>query len=258
VAGAFIDAETIQFRDLDEYFDLARESDVSFEHTSAWADFTSGGSARGRGIFLRGNFTRSPRTPHRAGFSVPFFAPEWLLNRFSIRAFNHLYFTRLTDRSVRRRVHYDPFFFPLDVVKSWNRLYGRRGLFQYQFVVPPGAARRVMAGVSEALDGSGVRPFLTILKSFGPRRSPGILSFPMEGLTVALDFPNLGEPTRRLFDRLDSLVADHGGRVYPAKDARMSAGMFRRFFPRLAEFSRFVDPKCSSGLWRRVMGVAHA
>jgi L-gulonolactone oxidase len=105
--------------------------------------------------------------------------------------------------------------------------------------------------------GSRIRPFLVVLKSFGARTSPGMLSFPMEGLTVAMDFPNLGERTRQMFDRLDEIVLSQGGRLYPAKDARMSADMFQKGYPMWKEFARNIDPGFSSEFWRRVAGGGH-
>lgn len=261
IPSTFLDVEMIRFRDLEEYFSLARESDEKFEHTSAWADFLPAGKNFGRGIFLRGNFSDSRPGRglrlHGAPWTIPFPAPNWFLSRLILKPFNGFYYRRECGHKVSRRTHYDPFFFPLDVIGQWNRLYGKRGFFQYQFVLP---ARSVISGmekVKEILRESWVRPFLTVLKNFGPKKSPGMLSFPMEGLTVALDFPNLGEKTRALFDRLDETVAIHGGRLYPAKDARMSAKSFQLFFPRWKEWALHVDPKFSSDFWRRVTGGEH-
>jgi FAD/FMN-containing dehydrogenase len=260
IPSAFVEAETVPFRNLEEYLSIARESDSGFEHTSAWSDFLSTGKNFGRGVFFRGNFGEPWVTNrfrvHPPSKTVPVFAPNWLLSRPWMRAFNAAYFLRHGRRSVRW-VHYDPFFFPLDGIDRWNRLYGRRGFFQYQFVVPSRSTGAMIRRVEEVLRSTHVRPFLAVLKSFGPKKSPGTLSFPMEGLTVALDFPNLGEPTRQLFDRLDDVVLSEGGHLYPAKDARMSARMFQEGFPAWREFARHVDPKISSDFWRRVTGGVH-
>ncbi|MFH1263670.1 MAG: FAD-binding oxidoreductase [Pseudomonadota bacterium] len=260
IPSAFLDAEAIRFRNFEEYLALAAESDQKFEHTSAWADLLNGGKAFGRGIFLRGNFSesgaRSRFSTRRTPLTMPFRAPNWLLNRASVGLFNRFYFWRQFRTAKRMRVHYDPFFFPLDVLHRWNQLYGKRGFFQYQFLLP---FRSMVAGMEEVLfllRRSSIRPFLTVFKQFGSLPSPGILSFPMEGITVALDFPNRGRITRETFDRIDKIVASHDGRLYPAKDARMPGAYFRKFFPAWREFRNHIDPAFGSDLWRRVTGGA--
>ena len=131
-------------------------------------------------------------------------------------------------------------------------MYGRKGFYQYQCVIPEDregtAVRRLLSAIARSGEGS----FLAVLKHFGNLSSPGLLSFPRPGITLALDFPNRGEKTLSLFNRLDEIVASSGGAVYPAKDARMSGKSFRRFFPKWEEFLRFKDPGLSSDFWRRV------
>jgi L-gulonolactone oxidase len=149
-------------------------------------------------------------------------------------------------------VHYDPFLFPLDRIHDWNRLYGRRGFFQHQSVVPmanaPSAINRLLALSAGDRQGS----FLVVLKLFGPRRSPGLLSFPMEGATLALDLPNRGEETRDLLARMAYVVRAAGGRIYPAKDAVLSGEAFRAAYPRWREVEAHRDPAIISDFWRRV------
>jgi FAD/FMN-containing dehydrogenase len=169
-----------------------------------------------------------------------------------LRLFNAAYYHRQMQGSRRQAVHYAPFFYPLDGVEHWNRMYGRNGFFQFQCAVPPVGARDALQQMLREIAGSGQGSFLAVLKEFGDLASPGLLSFPRPGATLALDFPNAGSATLRLLDRLEAIVMAAGGALYPAKDARMSGEAFRRSFPRLEEFAAHVDPQFSSSFWRRV------
>lgn len=256
VESALIDIESVRFDNLDAFFELTSDSDARFEYTVAWVDCLARDRDLGRGIFFRGNHATGTDGPapgaRRSRLSVPFFAPRFLLNGWTLRAFNSLYYGRHRDRIVRRTTHYGSFFYPLDSVRDWNRLYGRRGLLQYQCLVPHEGGREAVRAMFSRVSASGQGSFLAVLKVFGDVPSPGLLSFPRPGITLALDFPNRGHRTLDLLDELDSLVRRHGGRVYPAKDARMSPRSFQAYFPEWRDFSRFVDPAFSSGFWRRV------
>ena len=144
------------------------------------------------------------------------------------------------------------FFYPLDSIHHWNRIYGARGFFQYQFVVPFEQDNRAIREILRQIGDSGQGSFLAVLKTFGTIPSPGLLSFPAPGVTLALDFPNRGAETLQLFERLDRIVLEAGGRIYPAKDARMSAQTFRAGFPQWEKLAPYVDPAFSSSFWRRV------
>ena len=148
--------------------------------------------------------------------------------------------------------HYQPFFFPLDSINSWNRVYGKKGFFQYQCVIPPENSKVGAKEILRTIKKSNQNSYLGVLKDFGDIRSKGLLSFPRPGTTLALDFPNKGEETLGLFNKLDSIVSEFKGALYPAKDARMSGEMFRTSFPKHEEFSKFIDPKFSSNFWKRV------
>ena len=255
VAGAGIAQERVRFANLDEFLTLAAE-DAAHEYTVAWVDCLARGRRLGRGVYLRGAHVPFPAGVRRrgsgAGPRVPFDAPSHLLNRATLGAFNALQYRRGPAKAARTTVAYEPFFFPLDALGDWNRLYGAAGFLQYQCVVPdsPGgaAARAILERVSRSTE----TPTLGVIKRFGSIASPGLLSFPRPGLTLAIDFSFRGKRTLDLLDELDREVRDAGGAVYPAKDARMSAESFRAFFPAWRTFSTLVDPKFSSSFWRRV------
>jgi FAD/FMN-containing dehydrogenase len=254
VRGAWLDSEDIAFHRLDEFFDLAEASEAGHEHTVAWVDCLADGRALGRGIFSRANPAADlDRSEHRPGrFTVPVDAPAGLLNPLTLRMFNTTVFSLNSARAGRRRAHYGDFFFPLDKVGGWNRIYGRPGFFQYQCAVPAGVARPASAELLSQIARSGQGSFLAVLKTFGPAPSPGMLSFPLAGATLALDFPNRGRSTLDLLARLDAVVREAGGRLYPAKDGRIDRTMFQAGYPRLAEFARHRDPGLTSSFWRRV------
>ncbi|MFZ4538375.1 FAD-binding protein [Propionivibrio sp.] len=249
ISGTGIAVENTRFSGLDEFFALNTIAEARHEYTVAWIDCLA---STPRGIFMGGDHVAdgdlalAPRKP----LSFPLTLPFSLINGLSLRAFNQAYYRRpLAATSV---THYAPFFYPLDGVLHWNRLYGRQGFYQYQLVLPM-AAREALVDVLRSISASGQGSFLAVLKTFGERASPGLLSFPMPGVTLALDFPNRGAPTLALFDRLDAIVGAAGGRLYAAKDARMSGEFFRRSYPRLNEFLPFIDPKFSSDFARRVL-----
>ena len=250
VAGGYMDVETIPFHSTEEFLELTAESDSSFEYTVAWVDCVS--RRVGRGIFFRGNHSRQPgiQPPSGTRLSVPFALPGWLLNRATIKAFNTAYYYRNKAKSRKATVPCDPFFYPLDSVGRWNFMYGRRGFLQYQCVVPTQAMPKLLRLIAD----SGMGSFLAVLKQFGSVASPGMLSFPRPGLTLALDFAMRGGRTLALLKQLDQVVIEAGGALYPAKDARMGPEMFAQSFPNWREFRTFVDPKLSSSLWRRVTG----
>ena len=250
--------EALPFASLSEFLELSDQVSAR-PYIVGWVDCTAGSARGGRGILFTGEHASSEvRThpPHRwPRVAVP--APSWLLNRFSARAFNAAYRLR-NSRARKGTAHYESFFFPLDAVPGWNLLYGRAGFLQWQCVVPlataPGALATIMDEVRRARDGS----YLGVIKLFGDRPSPGMLSFPRAGVTLALDFPIRGRRTFDLLDRLDAILLEAGGGLYAAKDARMSAAMFRQSHPRLGEFLPHRDHGMRSRMWARVMeGAVH-
>jgi FAD/FMN-containing dehydrogenase len=261
VSSSFIDQEVIRFGGLREFFALADESDESHEYTVAWVDCLAKGSALGRGLFFRGNHASSEEGRFEYGktgrIGVPLTPPFSLVNRLSLRVFNSLYYRKPLPRRSPKRVPVGPFFYPLDAIRRWNRIYGPRGFLQYQCVLPPDVSEAAMEGILGQIARSGTGSFLAVLKRFGDVPSPGLLSFPRPGITLALDFPHGGGSTLDLLDSLDEITETSGGAVNPSKDARMSAGSFQSFFPRWAELKPFMDPAFSSSFWRRVTSTQH-
>ena len=254
IAGPCLDVESIRFGHLDEFFSLCDESERDFEYTVAWIDCLGRGKHLGRGILQRANHASSPAKMAAAARnkSVPFALPVSLVNPLSLRVFNTIYYHRGKARRRNASEHFQGFFFPLDGIHHWNRLYGPQGFYQYQCVVPGAVGRAATAELLQAIARSGMGSFLAVLKRFGAVQSPGMLSFPREGVTLALDFPNKGAPLIRLFESLDRIVTAAGGALYPAKDGRMPAALFRGGYPRWQEFKNYIDPHSSSSFWRRV------
>jgi FAD/FMN-containing dehydrogenase len=253
IGGAFLDVEIIPYGKLEDFWPLAEESVSDYEHTVAWIDCASRGEKSGRGIFSRANWIAdSAYDLHddRSWKRVFIEAPGMALNRLTVGAFNEAYHRANSAKAGKSRQHYAPFFYPLDAIGGWNKLYGRRGMLQYQCVVPRETQRDAIRALLDVIADSGQASFLAVLKTFGDLPSPGLLSFPRPGATLALDFPFRGDTTLKLMARLDAIVADAGGALYPAKDGRMSGDMFRRSFPKWGKFMK--DPALESDFWRRV------
>ncbi|MEZ0075042.1 FAD-binding protein [Planotetraspora sp. GP83] len=241
-------------RDLDQTLDVMTATDDRYRYTVAWIDLLARGGRMGRSVLTRGDHARLDDLPSRMrrdplGFaprprlSAPPWVPGGLLNRASIGAFNAVWYGKAP--SARRGVVQGiaPFFHPLDGVGHWNRMYGSHGFVQYQFVVPFGA-EETLRRVVERLSGAGVVSFLTVLKRFG-EGTPGMLSFPMPGWTLALDIPTGQSGLAGMLTELDGWVAAAGGRIYLAKDSRMSAAIMAATYPRLEEWRairRRIDP----------------
>ena len=254
VAGPWLDTETVPYANLDEFFRLADDSEAQWEHTVSWIDCISGGG--GRGLFMRGNPADAGYRPEPKGrkLTMPIVPPVSLVNRLTLRPFNTAYYNLKKWQAGRTITHYEPFFYPLDNLLEWNRMYGPRGFFQYQSVVPREVGQPAVQAMLKEIARSGDGSFLAVHKTFGNRQPVGMLSFPQPGVTLALDFPNHGERTHKLFERLDAIVREAKGRIYPAKDARMPKELFAAGYPRLPEFIKYRDPRISSGLSRRLMG----
>ncbi len=253
IQGPWIESENLPFKDLTNFFDLANLSENSWEHTVSWVDCLN---VKGRGVFIRGNHAGSkdkPQSPSRV-IDVPFVPLVSLVNRFSLRPFNWAYYRSQANKRKASLVNYETFFHPLDNIKNWNRIYGPRGFYQYQSVVPTKNGKEAVLAMLKAISAKGEGSFLAVLKTFGNRKPLGMMSFPMPGVTLALDFPNKGEKTLALMSSLDDIVRDSGGRIYAAKDSCMPRDLWESGYPQLAEFLNYRDPGISSAFSRRLMG----
>lgn len=255
IKSAYLDSERIAFGHVRDFFALAADSEKSHEHTVAWIDCASGRSHLGRGIFQRANWAADGGLDvhdDEKTLTMLMEAPNFALNGLTVRLFNIFYYRLQKWGPSCQRLHYAQSFYPLDAILEWNRLYGRRGFFQYQCVIPHVDAPVAIEELLRRIAHSGAGSFLAVLKTLGPKASPGMLSFPRDGVTLALDFANNGVRTHKLLATLDDVVREAKGRLYPAKDARMPADMFKAGYPRLAEFQPLVDPVCTSDFWKRV------
>ncbi len=254
VPSVWLETQTTPFNDLVGFFHLTEQHSSHYEYTVAWVDCLA--KRQVRGLLMSAQHVEHGEwmSAKRRQLSVPFTPPLSLINRVSLQLFNTAYYHLNARRVAQRRVHYEPFFYPLDSVFGWNRLYGRRGFFQYQSVVPSSVGFDATQAMLVEIARAGAGSFLTVLKTFTECRSPGLLSFPRPGVTLALDFPNQGARTLALFKRLDAIVSAAGGRLYCAKNAVMSPELFAAGYPRLAEFLLYRDPGISSDLSRRLMG----
>ncbi len=259
IESPYIKVETTAFHGLDEFYVLSESANKHHRYSVAWIDCASSGKNFARGLFMAGDHVdHTPQgKPTKAvqaepKLSIPFNFPKLALNRYSIKAFNALYFNKNSVMSSGTSYqHYDSYFYPLDGLGDWNRIYGKQGFYQYQFVVPF-SEKATMEKILNKIVESGLGSFLAVLKEFGDVDSPGLLSFPRPGICLALDFANRGEITLKLAKELDALVIKAGGAVYPAKDVRMSSQAFKAYFPKVEEFKEFIDPKFTSDFWKRV------
>lgn len=266
VSSAYAEVEYKKSANLDqalERFESRRGRDRKY--SVAWIDCLAGGASLGRCVLMEGDHLSADRLPYNLkdqpfdtkparAKSVPFHFPNIALNSLSVRLFNDLYYERHHEGI--EVVALDPFFYPLDGIHHWNRIYGRRGFVQYQALLPPQTARRGLIELLERISASGNASFLAVLKRTGDQ-GPGMLSFPTTGYTLALDLANTGEKLNALNRELDEILLKHGGRLYLAKDSLMSAETFAAMYPRLEEFravKKRVDPggRFSSTQARRV------
>ncbi len=270
VATAYVTVDYHKAANLDEALEQFDTGDAQYQYSVAWIDCLASGASMGRSVIMQGNHAtmndlserqrENPLAPRRGrALPMPCHAPGWALNPLSVKLFNAAFYRK--HKNGRKVEHYDPFFYPLDGVNDWNRLYGRRGLIQYQPVLPRETSRTALVALLELLTRSKRASFLAVLKSYGPQND-GMLSFPLAGHTLALDLPYTGRALLELIEAMDRIVLEHGGRLYLAKDACMSRATFEAGYPRLAEFKqlcRQLDPrgKFSSSQSRR-LGITEA
>lgn len=234
IRSASIEQRTLKARCLEEVceqFDAHQQATYSV----AWIDCVARGRNLGRSVLILGEHAEAGgfKLQSRQSMSVPIYAPSGLLNKWTVTGFNALYFARARNDH-RANMSLRSFFFPLDAIGTWNRLYGRRGFVQYQFVVPAAVGVAGLRSILKGIADSGKGSFLAVLKAFGPAND-NLLSFPSTGYTLALDF-KVEPDVFSLLDRLDQQVLNFGGRLYLTKDARMSEATFKKSYPRWQEF----------------------
>ncbi|GMT41842.1 MAG: FAD-linked oxidase [bacterium] len=241
IESAYIKQETAAAKDLSEMMDLFEASSDS-AYSAAWLDCLNAKSGdAGRGVMITGEHatrdevqfaTEPPPSPKIKKMTVPFKIPRLALNGYTAGVFNNIYYKRMSRKSPAI-VNYNSFFYPVDGVNSWNRIYGKRGFVQYQFVLPKDRSKNGLKKMLGKITNGGPGAYLAVLKIFGKQES--FISFPMEGYTLALDFP----VTRKIFGflkELDKIVLDFGGRLYLAKDARMNSEMFSKSYENSEKF----------------------
>ncbi len=256
-----IEVETVRVENLDHFFEESSKS-KDFTHVVSWIDTVKRGKAMGRGVMMRGRHAGSDASFDAGGVDrlasmlgkiadgKNFESNAWL-NRFTITAFNEAYFRKERKGTHASTSHFAPFFFPLDAVQNWNYVYGPRGFLQYQFVVP---SRDAVRAALEEVTRSGQFSFLSVIKEFGDQDHGG-LSFPCEGITLAMDFPNTGAALMRLFERLDDLVLEAGGRVYMGKDARLSRPKMRAMYPEWVRWKEVRDEWDPERVFQSDLGI---
>jgi len=256
VESSYLRVRTVRTRSLEETCRALLDTQADHAYSVAWVDLLCRRRRRGRGLVMLGNHAAAAEVPGDAPLAlhpaprlgVPTWFPGFLVNGLTARAFNELYYHRQWRQSTEGVVHYDPFFYPLDAVADWNRVYGRRGFLQYQFAIPFPDGVDVLDRIIDQLGRAGRGSTLAVLKTFGPQ--DGILSFPMPGFTLAMDSP-VGSPRQlaSLSEITDMLVAA-GGRVYLAKDAIVTREQFEPMYPRLDEFRRIRRRHDPDGVFR--------
>lgn len=255
VSSPDIRQKSIRFNHLDQYFDICDEIDQRHEYSVAWIDQLTSGQNFGRGVLMAGDHAETGEgsfsLPKPAKLSVPFTPPINLINKLSLTAFNAAYFHKAKAGTHESTAPWQSYFYPLDAIKGWNRLYGPKGLFQHQSVYPLANGRETTIKLLECAKRHGHASFLTVLKRFGAKNSVGLFSFPCEGFTLTLDFANQGARTLKFLRELDEITIAAGGAVNPYKDQRMAPDIFKASFPDWERLENHRDPKFISNFWQR-------
>ena len=256
IQSQYVEQTTIKTKNLKETLEMFEKYKDS-TYSVAWIDCLAQGKNRGRSLLMLGEFAKDGQLDYRGkkAINIPFYFPSMLLNRWSVSLFNFLFYIKVIKKVSKRRVGLDSFFYPLDVLGHWNRIYGKNGFLQYQFVLPKRSSYEGLKEILEIIADSKKGAFLSVLKLFG-KGNDNYLSFPMEGYSLALDF-KIEKGIFELLDRLDDIVVKHRGKVYLAKDARISKGVFEKLYPQIQRFRHFrkksnMDKKLQSLQSKRV------
>lgn len=235
ITSAYINQKTVKAKNLEAALSLFDKYE-SYTYSVAWIDCLSTGKNLGRSLLMLGEHAqKGGLVAHSDGkLSIPCNMPSFLLNKYTIQAFNSIYYNRILKNEVNNTIHYDPFFYPLDGINNWNRIYGKKGFTQYQFVIPKEAGIEGLTEILTAIAISKQGSFLSVLKVFG-KGNKNFLSFPKEGYTLALDF-KLTDKLFGLLDKLDAIIHKYNGRLYLSKDVRMPEKMFKATYPQWEAF----------------------
>ena len=234
IETAYIRQESIKAENLDEIFKLFDESE-DWTYNVAWIDCLQKGKNIGRSILMRGEHAFKHQLPSKLqekplrlkkklNLTVPFYFPNFVLNNLTVKIFNFLYFNKKTKKEVKSNVDYETFFYPLDIANDWNKIYGKGGFIQYQFVIPKEKGKEGMKEILETIAKSGNGSFLAVLKLFGKNNAEAYNSFPIEGYTLALDF-KVNAKLKHLIKKLDEVVEAYGGRIYLTKDSMSKSSL---------------------------------
>ena len=252
VEGSWLETESIAFKNLDSFFELSDNSESEWEYTAAWIDCLSRKSIRG--IFERGRHTSIEKNFNSIPINFPFTPPFSIVNRLSLSIFNPIYFLFKTLFSGKRILHYTKFLHPLDNILNWNRMYGPKGFYQFQCVIPRDVSKETIEEMLDLISKSKMGSFLAVLKTFSNFKPIGLLSFAEPGVTLALDFPNQGRKTKLLFRKLEDIVESSNGKIYLAKDMLMTKEIFESSYPESDNFKNFRDSNISSQMSKRLLG----
>ncbi len=235
IRSQYILQQTIKTGNLEETF-AAFEENKDIPYSVAWIDCLAKGDRTGRCLLMAGDFSDDGDLNYRSAkkINIPCYFPKFVLNSASVRAFNFLYYEKVRKRISEQKVGIDTFFYPLDAISNWNRMYGKGGFTQYQFILPKESGFEGMRTVLQKIAASGRGSFLAVLKLYGPAND-NWLSFPLEGYSLALDF-KIEKGLFAFIDTLDEIVVQHGGRVYLAKDVRVSRSVVEQGYPKIDKF----------------------
>jgi FAD/FMN-containing dehydrogenase len=258
IESSYIKQKQIKAENLEEVIRLFDEY-KHYTYSVAWIDCLKKGAHFGRSILILGEHAtlndlnekqkQAPlQLPKKKQITFPFNLPSWVLNSFTVKAFNFLYYSKNTKKELNNVVSYEPFFYPLDAILHWNRGYGKKGFVQYQFVLPL-EAKQGLVEILHRISDKGLGSFLAVLKVFGNQQS--IISFPKEGYTLALDFP-VRDGLFEFLDELDQVVLKYGGRLYMSKDARMKPEVLVAGYPELNKFKEIVKKYNPAGKFRSI------
>jgi FAD/FMN-containing dehydrogenase len=252
VEGDWLEAESIPFKSLSSFLSLSDSSESDWEYTAAWIDCLSRNDIRG--IFERGRHTSLKKKFTKRSINFAFTPPFSVVNRATLSLFNPIYFFLKTLFSSKKNIYYTKFLHPLDNILNWNRMYGPKGFYQFQCVIPRDTCEDAIEEILGLISLARMGSFLAVLKTFSNFQPIGLLSFACPGVTLALDFPNKGKKTKQLFSQLEDIVKNSNGRIYLAKDILMTKEIFECTYPESNKFKEFRDPNISSQMSKRLLG----